>query len=218
MKMFKKIFYRTGIAFLLILSVAGSVYGEENGSSKAPDPQKEIRLKMALKKFELEPTVQEVMNATLTFVRLHPEQIDELRESAARRAGVPAISIGGHYNRGERGRSVYDDMVPLNTSDKWAENIYGGSITFQWNLPELVFNPSELQTYALVSIQLNILKEVVRMYFVRRQLLLAFLTNPPEDPEARIALKYRIEEFTALLDAFTGGYFSKELKRRGIKY
>lgn len=200
------------ISILCCTNIAWSQNGEQQ-----EDPERNARIKKAIKYMAQEPSIVDIQQLALKYFKLHPEAIDEIRDAISSRGGVPSISIGGNYNRGDRDRNIDDPLQVIQTQDDWGENVYGGSITLEWNLPELVFNPSELQSYALVGVQLNILKEVTRIYFIRRQLMLSLFVDPPEDERARIALQLRINEMTALIDAFTGGQFSQELQRRGLQ-
>jgi hypothetical protein len=88
------------------------------------------------------------------------------------------------------------------------------SIGGVWDLRELVFNASEVQVYGLIGVQRDIMLESIRTYYLRRQLMLRMLLRPPEDPLALAALEMRIDEFTAVLDVLTGGWFSEEAARR----
>ena len=83
-----------------------------------------------------------------------------------------------------------------------------------WDLRELVFNPAEVQVYGLIGVQRNLMLETTRIYYLRRQLFVRFLNRPPEDPIAREALLLRIDEFTALLDVLSGGWFSRTTATR----
>jgi hypothetical protein len=56
--------------------------------------------------------------------------------------------------------------------------------------------------------------EVTRTYYLRRQLLLRLLLRPPEDPLAYAALEMRVDEFTAILDVLTDGWYSSETEAR----
>ena len=49
------------------------------------------------------------------------------------------------------------------------------------------------------------------LYYVRRRLQIEQLLNPPTSIQARISAQLRLEELTGLLDAYTGGFFSKSI-------
>jgi hypothetical protein len=57
--------------------------------------------------------------------------------------------------------------------------------------------------------QRDITLEVVRTYYLRRQLQIRLALKPPADPLAVAMLELRIEEYTGILNAMTGGSFSR---------
>jgi hypothetical protein len=173
--------------------------------------RQKARVRQAQQIMDAEPNVIQVHRAALEFFRIHPAEIERIRRMAKRRAGAPTVTVGGRYEYVDSARLVEDPIVPIQTDDDFDANVFGGSLRLEWNLPTAVFNPAELQSYALIGIQVNILKEVTRLYFVRRQLLLSLLADPPDDPRARLAMRLRVEEFTSLIDSFTGGWFSENL-------
>jgi hypothetical protein len=60
----------------------------------------------------------------------------------------------------------------------------------------------------IVKLRDKVLGEVTRLYFDRRRLQIDGLLNPPNDLRAQIDDELRLMEFTAQLDALTGGAFS----------
>ncbi|MCB9645924.1 MAG: hypothetical protein H6730_04900 [Deltaproteobacteria bacterium] len=84
------------------------------------------------------------------------------------------------------------------------------SVGAVWDFRELVFNPAEVQVFGLIGVQRDIMLEATRTYYLRKQLVLRKVYKPPEDPMALAALDMRIDEFTALLDVLTGGWFSQQ--------
>lgn len=194
-------------ACALALALPASAWAQASG----PDPGRASRVRRAMQQMEAEPTVLEVHRAALRYFRVNPQAIEDIRSRALSRAGAPTLTISGRYERIQSDRGIVDPIVPLNTSDDFTGNVYGGTLELRWDLPGAVFNPAQLQAYALIGIQMNVLKEVTRLYYVRRQLLLSLLSNPPDDPQARVAMEMRVEEFTSLIDSFTGGWFSRNL-------
>lgn len=197
------------LAFIAAITVITSLAG----SARAQTGSREARVRSALQQMESEPSVIEVHRAALRYFRVHPEAVERIRRVAVRRAGAPVMTITGRYEYVNSNRDVAVTPDYQFTDDSFGSNVAGGSLSLTWNFPGLVFNPAELQTYALVGIQMNVLKEVTRLYYVRRQLLLSLLADPPDDPRTRVAMRMRVEEFTSLIDSFTGGWFSQNLDR-----
>ena len=190
-------------AILAISTIAGSARAQTGG--------REARVRAALERMESEPTIIEVHRAALRYFRVHPEAVERIRRAAVRRAGAPVMTLTGRYEYVNSTRDVAVTPDYQFTDDQFGSNVAGGSLSLSWNFPGLVFNPAELQTYALIGIQMNVLKEVTRLYYVRRQLLLSLLADPPDDPRTRVAMRMRVEEFTSLIDSFTGGWFSRNI-------
>ena len=67
---------------------------------------------------------------------------------------------------------------------------------------------------SLVGVQEGLLREITSLYFTRRRLMTAINLNPPQDPNEQITEELRLQEITANLDALSGGWFSKELRKR----
>ena len=197
------------LAFIAAITVITSLAG----SARAQTGSREARVRSALQQMESEPSVIEVHRAALRYFRVHPEAVERIRRVAVRRAGAPVRTITGRYEYVNSNRDVAVTPDYQFTDDSFGSNVAGGSLSLTWNFPGLVFNPAELQTYALVGIQMNVLKEVTRLYYVRRQLLLSLLADPPDDPRTHVAMRMRVEEFTSLIDSFTGGWFSQNLDR-----
>ena len=49
--------------------------------------------------------------------------------------------------------------------------------------------------------------------FVRRRLQIDMLLRPPTDLASKISQRIRVEELTGLLDAMTGGFMSKSIRK-----
>ena len=62
-----------------------------------------------------------------------------------------------------------------------------------------------------VKIREKLMDEVTRLYFDRRRLQVEGLLNPPSSLNDEIEHVLRLQEFTANLDALTGGAFSASI-------
>lgn len=78
---------------------------------------------------------------------------------------------------------------------------------FEWSLARLVFAPEEValvrERRATADQRRAVAATVIGLYFERVRLLLASETTPSDEAVARVA------EIEALLDAFTGGAWSR---------
>jgi len=181
--------------------------------------QNDAAVAAARQQMRHEPTVAQTVRVCLEYFRVDPDNFDGLRTAAKTRALLPTLA-GGYAYSDERFARVEDTLPgggpainPRNTED-WNEGTHLFTIGAIFDLRELVFNASEVQVYGLIGVQRDLMLEVTRTYYLRRQLLLRLLLRPPEDPLAYAALEMRVDEFTAILDVLTDGWFSAETDAR----
>lgn len=177
------------------------------GSAKAEGPDALGRLRETLKR---EPKAPDVVKMALDYYRVSPEEMDSLRSAAHTRAWMPVISgFIGYNSVGTSSAQAQTITNPQNVVINGAQavTVYTGGLA--WDFRELIFNPAELQTYAVVPMQRDIMLEVVRTYYLRRQLQIRLALKPPTDPLALATLELRVEEYTGLLNAITGGSFGR---------
>ena len=199
--------FRSPIVWLVLMGIL--LLGQRE--VRAEDSRRADLVQQALAQMEAEPSITDVHQAALRYFRVNPEAVERIRRVAVRRAAAPEMTITGRYEYVNSQRDVIHSPEPAAIDDSFGSNVAGGSLSLRWDFGGLVFNPAELQTYALIGIQMNVLKEVTRLYYVRRQLLLSLMADPPDDPRTRVAMRLRVEEFTSLIDSFTGGWFSRNL-------
>jgi len=165
-------------------------------------------------RFDSEPSIRDVQRAAIDYYNVSPDTIRSLRSRARRKALMPGLSVGGATYRLSTALAV-DDIVyrPVGVARFEDQNgVYiGATATLTWNLDKLVFNAEELDVMSLIGIQDGIQREVTTLYYVRRRLQIEQLLNPPTTTAARITAELRLEELTGLLDAYTGGFFSKQI-------
>lgn len=163
-----------------------------------------------------EPTAPEVVQKALENFSVDRGSVRTLRVLARTRALLPRIT--GSYDQ-------FDSITDFNAEQTGEPESFLRNedaildqerlgVGIEWDLRDLIFNNNEVQIYGLVSLQRDIILEVSRTYFLRRQLLIQKESNPPKDPRAADILDVRILEFTSLLDVFTDGWFSNESQRR----
>jgi hypothetical protein len=189
------------LALILLVSVAPS--------ARADDAE----VDRIMSQFDDEPTVRQVQVAAIEYYNVSPDTIKSLRGRARRKALLPGLSIGGSTYRQSSALAV-DDIVyrPVGTARFEDQNgvYFGASASLTWNLDKLVFNAEELDVMSLLGIQDGIQREVTTLYYVRRRLQIEQVLSPPTTVAARISAELRLEELTGLLDAYTGGFFSKK--------
>lgn len=184
--------------------------------SFAPPARGDAEVERIMSQFEDEPTVRQVQVAAIEYYNVSPDTIKSLRGRARRKALLPGLSLGGSTYRQSSALAV-DDIVfrPVGTARFEDQNgvYFGASASLTWNLDKLVFNAEELDVMSLLGIQDGIQREVTTLYYVRRRLQIEQVLSPPTTVAARISAELRLEELTGLLDAYTGGFFSKKKTR-----
>ena len=195
----------TRLAFLACILLAAQ-------TARADDEVDKI-----MARFADEPSVRDVQLAAIDYYNVSPDTIKSLRSRARKKALMPGLSVGGTFYKQSSALAV-DDIIYRQVGIARFEDqngVYtGATATLSWNLDKLVFNAEELDVMSLIGIQDGIQREVTTLYYVRRRLQIEQLLNPPTTVAARIAAELRLEELTGLLDAYTGGAFSKAISRK----
>jgi len=208
---------------LLAVALGASLSLASAGRARAQQEQDEgpgiaaARARVAQIRAELsrEPNARETTQMALRFFRLHPDAVDALRATARLRAILPIVTGGFRYNNTRTAQfeqQTITDPRDVNLNLDTRDN--GFSVGVSWDLREAIFNGDLVNIYSLVGVQRDIMLEVLRAFFARRQLVLIARLRPPEDPIALAALELRVDEFTAILDALTGAWFSNTLEAR----
>lgn len=209
---------------LVALAVLGSEALAQGVTPPAPPrPNMKVIRKLRVR-FEREPTVREVQQAALKFFKVHPDRVAGYRAGAAWKALVPDVEVTFNTERGTNDRRLTDAIyfrssvvVPLGGA-KESENTrrsgYTLGVRAHWSFDRLIFNAEVLDVTSLVGVQEGLLREITSLYFTRRRLMTIMALNPPKDPGEQITESIRLDEISANLDALTGGYLTKELKKR----
>ncbi|MFC1609898.1 hypothetical protein ACFL6C_02980 [Myxococcota bacterium] len=187
-------------------------------------PGGDSAVREALKLFANDPPVTEVQRAALEHFSVSQDDLSGYRTSARLKALMPSLT--GSYTQDDTKLNIYatDRMIwraqaPFDPDDPQTADAQSGlgrafSASVTWNLASLVFDSNQLETYALVGIHEDLLKEVTRLYYTRQHNMLALALDPPKDPRARAALLLRTREIEAMLDALTGGAWSRLRQRQ----
>ena len=199
---------RKGLCLLMTATLC--VVGVSAGYAQTADAVNEARARLAY-----EPDVSEVSSEALRYFRVDPDSFDGLRRAARLRAILPLMAAGYRYDDNQFLRTETQMITDPRTNDENTNSLsHAATIGAVWDLRTLVFNPAEVQVYGLIGVQRDLMLEVTRTFYLRRQLMLRFMLRPPDDPLARSALQLRIDEFTSILDVLTGGWFSEQANAR----
>jgi len=185
----------------------------------AAHAQQGLSEEQIIARFAHEPTVQQVQDAAIRYYQVHPDRIRSLRRNAQLKALVPSIS--GKFSNAlfNTKRKMYDGLyvAGLGATPKEDEaesgDVMGFSVGIGWDLDRLVFNAEVLDVQSLIGILDGVVREVTTVYYIRRRLQIDMVLRPPKDLAAKISQRIRVEELTGLLDALTGGYMSRSIRK-----
>ena len=183
-------------------------------SPPPPNPKAVRALRM---RFEQEPAVAKVQQAALRFFKVHPERVASFRRGAAWKALMPDVELIFNNEYGTSDRTLKDYMYkawPYKDDESGSRASISIGVRAHWSLDRLIFNAESLDVASLVGVQEGLLREVTSLYFTRRRLMTAMVLNPPQDPNEQITEQLRLDEITANIDALTGGFLSREIKKR----
>jgi ligand-binding sensor domain-containing protein len=161
------------------------------------------------KLLEKEPSIEEIQEAALRYNEVHPEKIRRWRNALKIRALFPQISLD------------YDKTINYDSgSDRYYIGPRDWGISFSWDVGDLIWNPYEddvdVRSKLTTQLRLDILDEINRVYFERLRIKYQILSSSLSQ-EDLFKKKLRLKELTAILDGYTGGYFSRRLKELNNK-
>lgn len=153
--------------------------------------------------FLTQPSIGEIQQAALRYNEVHPDKIKEWRNSLKYRALLPSVGVD------------YDKTINYDSgSDKYYIGPRDWGISFSWDIADLVWDTyqDDVDTRARLNTQLrlDILAEINRVYFERIRLIKEI--NSSSSKEYSFNSKLRLEELTAIIDGYTGGYCSKRAR------
>jgi hypothetical protein len=197
---------------------AGTLLGLAPAAQAQEAPPQSAEESRAIEKlrqtFAREPTAAEVLQEAMHYFRVHPAIADSLRAATHTRALLPVFSTVATYNAyGDASAQAVTITNPQNTLVNDYNTTFNIAVGAAWDLRELGFNPSELAVYQMVGFQQDLIQETTRTYFMRRQLQIRLALRPPQDLVTREMLDLRVAEYTAILDAMTGGWFLQYIEQ-----
>lgn len=186
-----------------------------------------------LNRFNDEPSIAQTQEAAIDFAGFSSERLQSLYTRAGVAKILPkSLSYSFRYKDEDRERKQ-TDITKKTTTSGGEENtqkdvVYQQptdtmqhDIKAQWDLSGLVYNPDQLRVVSQMGTSAKqrdtLLSTVTKVYFARRKAQIKLMNEPPADVSDRLNLELSIQEYTANLDALTGGWFSKQLKSSGLK-
>jgi len=183
---------------VLFLATSSGLYKRQLKSSDSADNVE--------KYLKDEPSYLEVQEKALNYNHLHPDIIKNWKRRIRLRAIFPSVDV-----------DYYKSVT--SSYGKWSVGPRDWSVGLSWNVGDLIWNSYEddIDSRARLDTQtrIDLLDDLRRIYFERRRIKFELIKNPPQDGQKLLKKKLYLEELTAGLDAYTGGWFSQEIRRRG---
>jgi len=169
-----------------------------------------------------EPSVGAVQRAALRYLELGRGRLVSLTRRVGRRGFLPELTLRGDYSGFRSQDRDHDDTV-FASGNRFRLFDQGGKdgrdflvgAALRWELGQTVYDPEEVdvskEVRELIELRDEVLDEINQLYFERRRVLLerALLPEPMSPESERLALRAR--ELAAGLDAWTGGWWSRQV-------
>jgi len=175
--------------------------------------------------YRQEPTINEVHQLVIDYAEVNREKIINWRRQARRKAWLPDLDIGVDSDRDwSSSDSIWGSYSSggqhyIGPDDKTRGEDFGWDVSLSWDLGDLVWSTDQTtidsRSKLMVELREDILNEVTRLYFERRRIQIELGLGDISEFQMKIDKKMRIDELTALIDALTGGGFSKKIAERG---
>jgi competence ComEA-like helix-hairpin-helix protein len=207
-----------GISSRLIANIYDLVYIPQPGKKKNKEA---AGLKKLKERFASEPSISDVQGVAVRYARANPDVIDSWRARARSSALLPEVRarVDNDTDDGTTTRSQTGEADVITQSE--GDDV-GVELRATWDLNYLVFHPQEMavarEAVRLTNLRDRVVDEVTRRYYERRRLMVENALAPVYDDMERMRRDLRQQELTADLDALTGGWFSIELKKRGMTH
>jgi len=201
---------------LVLLLLFALPFGFEHASAQldgapaepvAPTP---AQIRQALHRYRYEPTVRQLLEAIAEDPAIDPERARELARRARRGGWLPTLRVGAR--RGQQrdlSQSGGETDPDVSTDD---DLTLDASLTFR--LDRAAYGPDEVslarEERSRALDRQERARTVVAAYFERRRLQL----ERDLGGASAVDVELRILELEALLDAFTGGAFSRLSRAR----
>jgi photosystem II stability/assembly factor-like uncharacterized protein len=162
-----------------------------------------------------EPQINMVQDAAIHYAEVELEKIKEWRRKAKIKAALPKLTVGLDDSKNTN-YEIYTSATTHYVYEGPYDRSSGWDVTLSWDLGNLIWNNDQtsidVRSRLMVQLRDDILDEVTKIYFERLRVKMELDNLSIEDRKKRFEKELRLQELTAMLDALTGGYFSKNIK------
>jgi hypothetical protein len=198
---------------LTTLALALLAPAAARAQEEPPEPRLTAeRIRRALRRYAHEPPVERVVGAALRERTARPSRIHDAMNRARGTGWLPRTRVSVRRGQAVDLRGLADDPDAVTNVSTDDDLTFEASLTF--DLDRIVFAGEEVsllrELRAVEQSQAEVARAVVHLYFERRRLQLERdLLGRTDLPRAM-----RILQAEALLDAFTGGAFTRMMGAR----
>lgn len=183
-------------------------------------PSRRQQLNRIWARFRWEPAIAVVQKAAVRHASLKRSSVQSWLRRVRHAAWLPDVRIGLERNHGAQTRLKAEP----GTESQWVEEKDGDlsyDIQVRWSFDRLIFDPNELkvsrEAQRVMELREEVLHQVTRIYFERRRLQILAVIKKKKSLRAAALHRLAVGRLTGALDALTGGWFSREIKRRRQK-
>ena len=161
-----------------------------------------------------EPDVGEVQRAAARFAGFDMGRSSAWQKRASRSGWAPEVFMKVRQENFTNGNEKVGADSPYVLSFVGQGLIF--EVGVKWSFGSVVFNKEELsasrESSKVFEDYRRLMDEVGRIYFARRQLAIELASGDQNSDEA-MRKRLKMEEHTAMLDALTGGFFTRGQER-----
>jgi hypothetical protein len=167
--------------------------------------------------FALEPTIADVHHMAVDYANVNPNQIKNWHKESRAKAFLPTLSVG--LNRSATELLHWDSGSNPDTLLRGRDYL-DWSTSLSWNFSDFVWSSDhttiDSRSKLMSELRTDILDQITRLYFERRRIQVELATRMDLDEAAYLEKQMRLEELTALIDGFTGGEFSRNIRQNDL--
>lgn len=170
-----------------------------------------------------EPSIAEMQQVAIRYAHLSQGKIRRWHWASRVKSLIPDLALSKDISTAN---SIDIDRGATNAPDVYISGPdtqrFSQELRLDWKLGELIWGDDQTaidsRNKILVEFRNDLLGDLTRLYYERRRLLMELYLGPPLAKKEYLDLLLRIDELTAYLDGYTDGYYSQEIRRRGVPY
>ncbi|HPB68580.1 MAG TPA: hypothetical protein PKU74_06710, partial [Candidatus Omnitrophota bacterium] len=161
-----------------------------------------------------EPTILDVHQMVIDYADVSPGKIKDWKERARMKALLPSFSVG----LDREGGNLFHWNTAVNPDELQKGRDYlSWDISLSWDFSDFIWSSEQTsidsRAKLMVELREDLLSQVTRIYFERRRIQMEILNENPGATGVDVPFErqLRIAELTAIIDAMTGGRFSRKI-------